>query len=40
MACIIDHIGLFDNTPQRTYSVGRILGSIGLVFFVFIIARF
>ncbi|KAI8338182.1 hypothetical protein BC941DRAFT_452181 [Chlamydoabsidia padenii] len=40
MACIIDHCGVFDSSPQRNYSLGRILGSIGLVFFVFIIARY
>ncbi|CAO3597142.1 unnamed protein product [Absidia cylindrospora] len=39
MACIIDHFGLVGD-PQRDYSLGRILGSIGLVFFVFVIARF
>ncbi|ORX62135.1 hypothetical protein DM01DRAFT_1403834 [Hesseltinella vesiculosa] len=39
MACVIDHLGVIGD-PQRTYSTWRILASFGLVFFVFIIARF
>ncbi|KAI8061450.1 hypothetical protein BC940DRAFT_310371 [Gongronella butleri] len=39
MACLIDNFGLVGD-PQRTYTTWRILASIGLVFFVFVIARF
>ncbi|CAO3617806.1 unnamed protein product [Cunninghamella echinulata] len=39
MACIVDHFGLVD-IQERAYTTWRILASLGLVFFVFIIAHF